>query len=168
MSYQTIKWILFTVLFLTVPAMLFLVQAVMFMPAIFFLAGIAHVISKLFVLGHATESLWFILFLGVHFLVYGGAYYLVSALAAKILTMIRTSLVRNCTVGVLCLGLGSLTQFSIYGGGGHGPMHWDTLWEVLKGINQSYGAGTVEIVYGVTLLLLSAFLLNLKLRGSRS
>jgi|GEM_PF-4905667 len=32
MSYSTIKWTIFVALFLTVPAMLFLVQAVIFFP----------------------------------------------------------------------------------------------------------------------------------------
>jgi hypothetical protein len=60
MTYRPTKWIIFTALFLTIPALLFLGMAVMFMPAVFFVAGIGYVISKLFKTGPANESLVFI------------------------------------------------------------------------------------------------------------
>ena len=57
MNYRFAKWTIFLVLSLTAPAMLFLVMAVMFMPAIFFVAGIGYVIPKAFVPGYTTEKL---------------------------------------------------------------------------------------------------------------
>ena len=78
MDYRSVKWTIFFGLSLTAPAMLFLVMAVMFMPAIFFVAGIAYVIPKAFSPGSTGESLTFIVILGVHALVYAGLYYVVS------------------------------------------------------------------------------------------
>jgi hypothetical protein len=78
MDYRSIKWIIFTGLSLTAPAMLFFVMAVMFMPAIFFVAGIGYVIPKALSPGHFGESLSFIVILGIHALVYAGLYYVVS------------------------------------------------------------------------------------------
>lgn len=89
MDYRSIKWIIFTGLSLTAPAMLFLVMAVMFMPAIFFVAGIGYVIPKAFSPGHASESLAFIVILGIHALIYAGLYYGVSVLFAKAITLIK-------------------------------------------------------------------------------
>ena len=63
MNYRSIKWIIFTALSLTAPAMLFLVMAVMFMPAIFFVAGIVYMIPKAFAPGHTGETLSFIIIL---------------------------------------------------------------------------------------------------------
>jgi hypothetical protein len=168
MDYRSIKWIIFTALSLTVPAMFFLVMAVMFIPAVFFVAGIGYVIPKAFSPGHGKESLWFIAILGVHVLVYAGVYYGISVLVAKAITMIKGQVARSCTLVILCLGLVSLTQFSIYGSGGHGPMRWHPLSHFLGDLNRSYGTGTVEIVYGTSIFLLCGILLFRKLKNRRS
>ena len=164
MDYRSIKWIIFTGLSLTAPAMLFLVMAVMFMPAVFFVAGIGYVIPKAFSPGHAGESLSFIVILGIHALVYAGLYYGVSVLFAKAVTLIKKRFVRNTIVVVFCLGLVFLTQFPVYGGGGHGPIRWHPLSKLLGDFNNSYGACTVEIVYGATILLLCGIMLIQKLK----
>ena len=153
---------------LTVPAVFFLVMAVMFIPAVFFLAGIVYVIPKIFVPGHASESLWFIAILGIHFLVYGGAYYLISILAAKVIIMIKGGLLRFCTLVTLCCGLVFMTRFPVYGGGGHGPIRWLSLSQFLVDLNKSYEEGIVEIVYGTIFLILCGILLFKKLRRNRS
>ena len=163
-DYRSIKWIIFTGLFLTAPAMLFLVMAVMFMPAIFFVAGIGYVIPKAFSPGNSFESLTFIVILGIHALVYAGLFYTISVLFAKAVTLIKRLLVRNCIVAAFCTGLVFMTRFPIYGGGGHGPIRWHPLSKLLGDFNKSYGAGTVEIVYGATILLLCGILLIRKLK----
>jgi hypothetical protein len=152
-NYRSVKWIIFTTLSLTIPAMFFLVMAVMFMPAVFFVAGIGYVIPKLFIFGHANESLWFIAILSIHVLVYAGIYYVISVMVARAITMIKNQVARLCTLVALSLGLVFMTQFPIYGGGGHGPIKWISLTEFLIDINKSYGAGTVQILYGTVILL---------------
>ena len=168
MNYRSIKWIIFTVLSLTVPAMFFLFMVVMFIPAIFFVAGIGYVIPKIFVPGHTGESLGFIAILVVHALIYFGLYYGVSVLVAKVITLVKGRLMRNCIVVAICLGLVFLTQFPVYGGGGHSPIRWFPLSHVLGDLNKSYGTGTVGIVYGATILLLFGILLFPKLKNGRS
>lgn len=170
MNYRSIKWIIFTVLSLTVPAMFFLFVAVMFVPAIFFVTGIAYMIPKVFAPGHFRESLGFIVILGVHIMVYFGLYYGVSVIVAKLITLFKGRLVRNCAVATICSGLLFLTQFSIYGGGGHGPMHWYTLAGLFEELNKSYGIGAAQIVYGAVILLFLGILLfptlNKKIKDS--
>jgi hypothetical protein len=152
-NYRSIKWIIFTVLFLTIPAMFFLGMAVMFMPAVFFVAGIGYVIPKLFKPGHANESLGFIAFSSIHVLVYTGIYYGISVIATKAVTMVKNREARLCTLVALILSLVFMTQFRIYGGGGESPIKWVSLTEFLIDINKSYGAGTVPIVYGTAICL---------------
>jgi hypothetical protein len=142
MDYRSIKWTIFTVLSLIAPAMLFLVMAVMFMPAIFFVAAIGYMIPKAFNPGHTAESLSFIVIFGIHALVYAGLYYGVSVVLAKAITLIK--------------------------GGGHGPMRWYPLSKLLGDFNKSYGTGTVEIVYGTAILLLCGIVLIRKLKKNRS
>jgi glucan phosphoethanolaminetransferase (alkaline phosphatase superfamily) len=167
MEYRSIKWTLFTVLSLTAPAMLFLVMAVMFMPAIFFVAAIGYMIPKAFSPGHTAETLSFIVIFGIHALVYAGLYYGVSVVLAKAITLIKGRFIRNCVIAAFCLGLVFLTQFPVYGAGGHGPMRWYPLSKLLDDFNNSYGAGTVEIVYGAAILLLCGIGLVRKLRKNR-
>jgi hypothetical protein len=152
-NYRTIKWIIFTTLSLTIPAMFFLVMVVMFVPAIFFVAGIGYVIPKLLKPGPANESWGFIAILGIHALVYAEIYYGISLMVAKTITMIKNWITRLSTLVALCFGLVLMTQFPIYGGGGDGPMKWFSLTEFLIDINKSYGAGTVQILYGTAILL---------------
>ncbi len=152
-NYRSIKWIIFTALFLTIPAMLFLGMAVMFMPAVFFVAGIGYVIPKLFRPGHANESLGSIAILGIHVLVYAGIYYGISVIVAKAITIIKNRVARLCTIMALILSLVLMTQFRIYGSGGEGPIKWVSLTEILIDMNKSYGAGTVPMVYGTAIFL---------------
>lgn len=136
MNYRTIKWIIFTALSLTFPTLFFLFVAVMFVPAIFFVAGIGYVIPKVFTSGHFGESLGFIAILGVHGLIYFGSYFVVSVIVAKLISLIKKGLIRNCLVVAICSGLVFLTQFPIYGGGGHGPTYQYTLSQLFGELNQ--------------------------------
>jgi hypothetical protein len=111
MDYRSMKWTIFTLLSLTAPAMLFLVMAVMFMPAIFFVAAIGYMIPKALTPGHTAETMSFIVIFGIHALVYAGLYYGVSVVLAKVITMIKARVVRNSVIAAFCLGLGFLTQF---------------------------------------------------------
>ena len=123
------------------------------MPAVFSVAGIGYMIQKLFIHGHVKESLSFIVILSLHALVYTGIYYGISVMAAKAITMIKNRMARLYTLVALILGLVFMTQFPIYGSGGHGPIKWLSLTECLIDLNKSYGAGTVQIVYGFAILL---------------
>ncbi len=152
-NYRSIKWIIFTILSLTIPAMLFLVMAVMFMPAVYFVVGIGSVISKLFKPGPANESLVFIAILGIHVLVYAGIYYGISVMVAKAITLIKNRVARLSTLLAFCLGLVLMTQFRIYGSGGESRIKWVSLTEILTDMNKSYGAGIVPIVYGTAICL---------------
>jgi hypothetical protein len=167
MSLGSIKWTIFVALSLTVPAMFFLVQVVMFIPAIFFVAGMAVVIPKIFSPGHTTEPLWFMIFLGVHALIYAAAYYMVSLLCAKAVLRIKSKLTRNVVLGIFFLGLLYVTHQPVYGAGGHGPMRWHTLIGMLADLNKSYGTGAAEIVYGSAILLLCMMILFQRYRANR-
>jgi hypothetical protein len=153
MNYPTIKWIIFIALFITVPAMLFLVQAVMFMPAVFFIAGIIFMIPKAIITSHSQETLWFIAIIGVHVLLYTGIYYFFSFLIAKLISLIMSGIVKKIIVLVICSVLVGITFFPVYGGGGHGPVDWVTLPQFLSDINRSYGSAASAIVYGAVFLL---------------
>ena len=153
MSYRTIKWVIFTVLSLTVPALLFLFVVVMLFPAVFFLAGIGYMIPKAFYSGHVGETFNFILIFGIHAFIYFGLYYVISVMMAKAITLVKNIRVRNSIVAVICIGLVSLTQFPIYGGGGHGPMRWYTLNGLIAETNRTYGSGTFQLVYMVAIIL---------------
>lgn len=168
MNYRSIKWIIFTALSLTVPTVFFLFVVVMFVPAIFYVAGIGYVIPKIFTSGHFGESLGFIAILGVHGLIYFGLYYGVSIIVAKLISLIKGRLLRSCIVGVICLGLVFLTQFPVYGGGGHGPTYQYTLSQLFGELNKSYGTGAVQIVYGAAILLLFGILLYPKFKNMKT
>lgn len=164
LTYPVMKWTLFTVLFLFAPALLFMVMAVMFMPAIFFAAGIVAMIPKVAVPAHTSETLVFIGFFGVHLLVYVGLYWLISMVLAKILSLIRNPVARNVAFAAVCLGVASVGLFPVYGSGGHGPMTWETLLGVFKGVNDDYGPFSVAAVYGAYFLGLAAVLIHRKRR----
>jgi hypothetical protein len=140
----------------------------MLFPAVFFLAGIGYMIPKAFSSGHVGETLNFILIFGIHGLVYFGLYYGISVLIAKAVALVKNLWVRNSIVAAICLGLVSLTQFPIYGGGGHGPMRLYTLKGLVAETNQTYGAGTFQVVYIATIVLLAGILLYPKIRRYRN
>ena len=163
MSYGFIKWTLFTVIILTVPTLFFLVQVVMFFPAVFFAAGIFYVIPKAFA-GSMGESLAFIGIMGVHALVYGAVFYGLAALLAKLISLVPSRAGKTVPLAVIVLGLVGLTFFPLYGGAGHGPSYWMPLLELFAEINRDYGAYTVPIVYGTAILLPGAIWLWRKRR----
>ena len=148
------KWTLFTLLLLVAPALLFMVMFVMFVPAVFFAAGILYMIPKALVPAHTMETVTFIGFFGAHLLIYIGLYLLISVGLAKLLFLIRSATTRNAVFALLCAGLLSVAFFPVYGAGGHGPMKWRTLPEVLQEMNQEYGPFTVALVYGAYALCL--------------
>ncbi len=157
MTYRTIKWTLFGALFAVAPAVLFLVQAILFMPAIFFLAGIVYVIPKAF--GNPGESLAFIAFLAVSALLHAGLFYLVAVGLAKPISWLPWRGARLAAVGVVCAALLGLGLSPVYGGGGHGPMRMTTLPQALAEIDRGYGPATLWIVYGTAAVLVGGILL---------
>jgi hypothetical protein len=143
MSYRAIKWIILWTLFLTVPSMLFMVQVVIFLPAIFFVGGLFITLSKILV-SSISETIAFSVFLVVHLLVYFAVYYVISVIAAKIIIRISNATIRNVTVFILVICLGMLTLLPVYGGGGHGPIRWGSL---ISAVGNSYGIKELIIIY---------------------
>lgn len=158
MSAGLTKWTLFAALFLTVPALLFLVQVVMFLPAVFYLAGMLLTLGLAVVSGSVMQSLVIFTFLGIHVAVQAGIYYLVAALAAKAIARIPWSAARNAAVAVICAGLAGLALLPVYGSGGHGPMRWMTLAAVLADLAKPRWAWVGMLVYGVAALAIAAAL----------
>ena len=155
MTYRRIKWVIFITLFLIAPAILFLIQAVLLMPAVFIIAGILFIIFKTISnLDHIGENLSFITILGIHLLFYSGIYYLISYILAKFISLINSDNARKVFVLVLCLSVSGMSLLPLYGGGGHGPVELVNLPEYLKDINRSYGSATSALVYGIVLLFL--------------
>ncbi len=162
MDYTAIKWILFVTLLLTVPAVLFLIQVVFFVPAIFFLAGIIGMVAK-FSSGSLGELGAFIAFFGVHLLVFGSLYYGLSVLLAKLISAVPSPAVRATIVVSLVLGLGTLILMPVYGGGGHQPVKWGTLFSLLE---PTYGPAVIPLVYVPSIAVVAVLLIrrHLKLR----
>lgn len=167
LSYSKMKWAIFSVLLLIAPALLFLVQAFMFIPAIFFAAGIVYMIPKAILPSHSSETLTFIGIFGIHFFVYTGVYILLSIMIARLLFLIRSPKLRNLVFGVVCLSVVSLALFPIYASGGHGSVTWATLFDVFRELNQGYGPYTVVIIYGFCLVCLATLLVYRHLRRNR-
>jgi hypothetical protein len=167
LTYRAIKWTLFVALFATAPAILFLVQVVFVIPAIFFLAGIVYVVPKAVVPGHTGESLAFIAFLAVSALLHAGVFYLVAVVLAKPISWLPWRAARVAAVGVACAGLLALALSPVYGGGGHGPMHWATLPEAIAELDRGYGPATVWIVYGSAAAVVGGILLARRWRVRR-
>ena len=161
------RWTLFTVLLLIAPALLFLVMAFMFIPAIFFAAGIFYMIPKAVDPSRTSETLIFIGYFGVHLVIYVGIYILISTACAKLLFLIRNPTTRNAAFAIVCLGVASGALFPVYGSGGHGPATWNTLLDVFQEVNRDYGRYTVVMVYGSYLICLAALLLYRKHRRNR-
>jgi len=157
-TYPFVKWTLFTLLMLIAPSLLFLVMAFMFVPAIFFAAGIVYMIPKALVPSQTMETLTFIGFFGVHLLVYAGVYYLLSVIGAKLLFLVRNPTTRNTAFAVVCLGVMLMALLPVYGGGGHGPIRWNTLLDVFHELNRDYGPYTVLAVYGSYVVCVAALM----------
>lgn len=148
MQRSTIQWLLFASLFLTAPALLFMVQVVIFMPAVFMLGGVFYMLPKLFTGGHLTETISFVGFFLFHLLVFSGIYWLIAWLTAKLICLIQKTKIRSLSCLILVAILISLTFFPIYGSGGHGPMRWTNLAGLCADFNHSYNFPVTLVVYG--------------------
>ena len=138
MSYSLLKWTIFLALFITVPSLLFLIQVVMFVPAIFFAVGILFMVPKAFTQSNSAETISFIVIFGIHLIVYFGFYYLVSVLAAKFISIFKSKTVKLILLSIIIASLAILTQLPLYGGGGHGPIDWVTLPELIMDFTNSF------------------------------
>lgn len=130
----------------------------MFMPSVFFVAGVIYMIPKLFVSGHTAETLSFMLIFGLHALVYTGIYYVAARLLAAIIVKLRSNVGKLCALVLLLIGLGSATFMPIYGGGGHGPIRWRTLTALFQEYSRSYGEISLLIVYAFSIALSGGYL----------
>jgi hypothetical protein len=156
MNRLTIRWILFVVMFLTLPSMLFMVQAVMFIPAVFYVGGIFYMVYKLFLWGNFGETSVFILFVGVHLVVYFVLFIVIASVLATLISMIPSQIARLVAIALLCCAMVVATFFPVYGGGGHGPIEWVTLPELIETVERDYGSGSTLAVYGGTLVAIAA------------
>jgi hypothetical protein len=156
MRQRTIMWTLLLAMFLTLPTMLFLVQAVMFIPAIFYVAGILYMIPKALTSGSLGEMLTFLLFFGVHLGVYFVIYYVIGAILAKLISLFPNAFARHASVVALCAAMVAVMFFPVYGGGGHGPIQWETFGRVVQELERDYGRGATLIIYGGTLVVIGA------------
>lgn len=156
MNRLTIRWILFVVMFLTLPSMLFMVQAVLFIPAIFYVAGILYMIYKVTIWGNFGETFVFILFFGVHLVVYFVLFIVIASILATLTSMLTNQIARYVVVALLCCAMVVVTFFPLYGGGGHGPIEWVTLPELIGTVERDYGTGSTLAVYGGTLVAIAA------------
>lgn len=158
LSARVMRWTLFSLLFLIAPALLFLVQAFMFIPTVFFAAGILYMIPKLLNLSHFMETLVFMGFFAVHLLIHAGVYLLISAICAKLLSLIPNIAARGTVFAILCLSVASLALFPFYGSGGHGGTRWLVLLDVFQEVNRDYGSYTVALTYGAFFACLFAWI----------
>ncbi|NIV43131.1 MAG: hypothetical protein GWN11_03465 [Candidatus Dadabacteria bacterium] len=138
--------------------MLFLVQAVMFFPAIFFVAGILFLIQKAIISLGSHDTIPFLVIFVIHLVVYFGIYYLVSVIAAKLISRIPSDNIKKVIIVSILLGLIILTQLSVYGAGRHSRMEWVTLAEFLADLNKLYGRFAAALVYGCTAVLIGSLL----------
>ena len=156
MSQKTIRWTLLVAMFLTLPSLLFLIQVVMLFPAIFFVAGIVYMVPKSLVGLRLGEMLGYIAFFGVHIAVYFGIFFTISAILARLISLIPNAVVRYASVAALCSAMAILTLFPVYGAGGHGPMKWVTWAGMVEEIERTYGSGSTILVYGGTFVAIVA------------
>ena len=168
MSEPTIRWIIFWVLLFFAPACLFLVMVVYFVPAVFFFAGIAYVAYKLIFYGQVSESLSFIIILGIHALVYCGLYFLVAWLVAKLVCLLRHPVARRFALVALLCTFAAVCMQPVYGGGGHGPIKWQNYHAMFVEIQKSYGMATPYVVYAVVALIPGGVCLRRRLIRERA
>jgi hypothetical protein len=131
-----------------------------FIPAIFFLAGIIAGSVKVFS-GSVGESAAFIAFFGMHLLIFGTVYYGISVLLAKAIAMISSSSTRLGVVIVLVLALGALTQLPICSAGGHQPMKWVSLSALVE---PEYGSAAIPLVYVPSIAIVAILILRRHLK----
>ena len=151
MSEKTFRTILFVALILVAPALLFMVQVFFLVPTVFLLAGTLLMTVKSLTSGFDSENLAFLAFFAVHFLLFGGIYWLLAFAMARLASLFPSATARRTLLGLLLLGLSVLSQAPVYGGGGHGPLRMGPLQFVLKEMGGSYGQGAVWGVYLVAL-----------------
>ena len=156
MNQRTIMWTFLLVMFLTLPSMLFLVVAVMFVPAIFYVAAILYMISKMPGSSSIGELLTFMLFCGLHIVVYFVIYWIIAAILAKLVSLIPNVIARYVCVFMICAAMTIPMFFPVYGGGGHSGMQWETFGGLVNELERDYGSGATLSVYGGTLILISA------------
>jgi hypothetical protein len=156
LDYRTMKWALFLLLLFFAPALLFMIQVFMIVPAIFFLAGIFFVMTKFINPASFFENLAFIAFLAIHLLIFGGLYYLIAMLLAKLTSLIKPLGARTLVFFGLCCAAIAPAFFPLYGSGGHGPAKMGNLLYALEEVDRSYGPMTSLMVYGGALLAIAA------------
>ena len=167
MNHSTLKWITFITLFLTVPVLLFMVQVIMIMPAVFLIAGILFVAVKALDPSHLNENMTFILMLAVHLVIYSGLFYLISYITASLISRLRSENYKRAAIISIISILTAITFLPLYGGGGHGPVKLVPLPDYLGEINKSYGVPVSAIVYGGSIIILILMIL-MNQRGCHS
>jgi hypothetical protein len=150
------KWVFFLLLLFFAPALLFMVQVFMVIPPIFFAAGLLFLFTKMIYPAHLLENLAFMGFFAVHLLIFGGLYYVIAMLLAKLTSLIKPLGTRTLVFLALCCAAIAPAFFPLYGGGGHGPAKMGNLLYALEEVDRSYGPMTSLMVYGGALLAIAA------------
>lgn len=156
---RTMTWLFFLLLLFFAPALLFMVQVVMVIPTVFFAAGLLFLLTKLIHPAHLLENLAFMGIFALHLAIFGGLYYLLALLLAKLTSSIKRQGPRMVVFLGLCCAAVAPAVFPLYGGGGHGPARMGNLFYALEEIDRSYGSMTSLLVYGGALLVVAAILL---------
>jgi hypothetical protein len=153
MNERTFRRILFAALLLVAPTIIYLVQVVFVVPTVFVPAGLFYMFYKLVAHGWSNDVPIFIVFFVVHLAVFGSIYALLAWLVGKLCCLFVHGWLRLVPLALLLVGLGALTQLSIYGGGGHGPMKVGPIQDMLAELGRDYGSGAVYAVYGSAVFL---------------
>lgn len=155
-DYRTMKWALFLLLLFFAPALLFMIQVFMIVPTIFFAAALLFLLTKSIYPAHLMENLTFMGFVAVHLLIFGGLYYLIAMLLAKLTSVIKEPSARLLVFLGLCCAILAMAFLPLYGSGGHGPAKMGNLLFAFEEIDRSYGPMTSLLVYGGALLAIAA------------
>lgn len=163
MTETRFRRLLFIALLLLAPALLFLVQVIFVVPPAALLAGAGYVTAKACAGAPLRQSLLFLAFLLLHLVLFGGLYYLLAWLLARLTRSLSGR--GRALIQLLLLGiLAGISQLPIYGSGGHGPAHLGTLQALVASLQKSYGPGA-GVALGLTALALLLLALHRHRQG---
>ena len=146
------------------PAFLFLGQAMIFEPpaAIF-----ASVVSQVWGIAARGENanLFSIAFFVAHFAVFAFFFWVVSFIVAKLIWRVKQRSIALVLSGLAIFGILLVTQFSVYGSGGHGATRVAPLQEFLRD-DKLFGGG-FQLSYGVSVAIIGVALIGWTLLQGR-
>lgn len=154
LSYRTMKWALFALLFAIAPAPVIVFGSFMTGPVIFVAATVISLIrDALLPTGAAGVEIvgYFLVHLAIYLFLYG----LAAAAAAKGLSLIGPRLIRGGAFAALAAAIGVLGALPLYGGAGIHRGAWGSIaffFRVLEGSH--FGPHAAAAIYGPALFAL--------------